>query len=114
MTTKDSSLTYQDGNLKPIADIYGDRLESLCQIEKFAILVDIASWGDHCCGYAEEDWLSFGEFMPIHGTTSEAYDAYDLLTNPACDWANPAYAMPLVIAIAHQIAEGIYLPEDAE
>lgn len=113
--TKDSLLTYQDGNLAPIAAKYGDYLESLCLIEKFAILADIGAWGDQCCGYEEDAWDSFGEFMASEcSTTPEEYDAYRLLTNPACDWTNPVHAMPLVVAIAHQIAEGIYLPEDAE
>ncbi len=112
--TQNSLLTYQDGNLAPIAEIYGYYLEKLCLVEKFAILADIAAWGDQCCGYEEEAWGSFGEFMANHGTTSEDYDAYGLLTNPACDWTNPVHAMPLTIAIGHQIAEGIYLPEDAE
>ena len=58
MASKDSLLTYQNGDLANIAELFGDRLQSLCLIEKFA--------------------------------------------------------MPLTVAIAHQIAEGIYLPEDAE
>jgi hypothetical protein len=114
MATKDSLLTYQDGNLAKIAAIYGDRLQSLCLVEKFAILTDIGAWGDQCCGLEETDWSSFGEFMTEHGETSEDYDAHGLLTHPDCDWIDPKFAMPLVAAIAHQIAEGIYLPEDAE
>ena len=114
MATKESQITYQSSDLAPIAELYGDYLESLCLVEKFAILSDIAAWGDRCCGCEEEDWDSFGEFMPIHGTTSEAYDAYGLLTDAACDWTNPIHAMPLVLAIANQISEEIYLPEDAE
>ena len=42
MATKDSLLTYHDGRLAQIAAIYGDYLESLCLIEKFSILTDIA------------------------------------------------------------------------
>ena len=52
--------------------------------------------------------------MAEHGETSEDYDAHGLLTHADCDWIDPKFAMPLVVAIAHQIAEGIYLPEDAE
>ena len=114
MTSKNSLLTYHDGRLANIAAIYGDYLESLCLIEKFAILTDIAAWGDQCCVCNEDDWSSFGEFMAEHGETSEDYDAHGLLTHADCDWIDPKFAMPLVVAIAHQIAEGIYLPEDAE
>ncbi len=112
--TQNSLLTYQDGNLAPLAEIYGYYLEKLCLVEKFAILADIAAWGDQCCGSYEDAWTSFGEYMASGcSTTSEDYDAYRLLTNPACDWTNPVHAMPLVLAVCHQIAEGIYLP-DAE
>ena len=114
MTSQNSLLTYHDGRLANIAAIYGDYLESLCLIEKFSILADIAAWGDQCCGYEEDAWSSFGEFMAEHGETSKDYDAHRLLTHPDCDWANPVHSMPLVIAICHQIAEGIHLPEGAE
>ncbi len=114
MTSKNSLLTYQDGSLAPIAELYGDYLEKLCLVEKFAILADIAAWGDQCCGYEEEDWFSFYEFMDGHGSCCEDYDAYQLLTHPTCDWTDPVHAMPLVLAVCHQIAEGIYAPEDSE
>ena len=114
MTSQNSLLTYHDGRLANIAAIYGDYLESLCLIEKFSILTDIAAWGDQCCGHYEKEWSSFGEFMAEHGETSEDYDAHGLLTHPDCDWTNPVHSMPLVIAICHQIAEGIHLPEGAE
>ena len=114
MTSKNSLLTYHDGRLAQIAGIYGDYLESLCLIEKFAILADIAAWGDQCCVHNGDNWSSFGEFMAEHGETSEDYDAHGLLTHPDCDWKNPIHSMPQVIAICHQIAEGIYLPEVAE
>ena len=114
MPSDNSSLTYHDGNLANIADLYGDNLESLCLVEKYAILKDIANWGDQCCEFQEPDWSSFGEFVGAWGDTPKEYDAHGLLTHPDCNWTDPAYAMPLVAAIAHQIAEGIYLPEDAE
>jgi len=114
MTSQNSLLTYHDDNLANIAAIYGDYLESLCLIEKFAMLTNIGAWGGQCCGHHETDWSSFGEFMAEHGETSKDYDAHGLLTHPDCDWTNPVHSMPLVIAICHQIAEGIYLPEGAE
>ena len=114
MASKNSSLTYQDSKLAEIAELFGDQLESLCLIEKYAILKDIANWGDQCCTYDREDWSSFGEYMGAWGDTSKDYDAYELLRHRDCNWADPISAMPLTVAIAHQIAEGIYLPEDAE
>ena len=114
MASTNSFITLQDDRLTAVAAIYGDCLESLCLVEKYAILADIAAWGDQCCSYNEEDWSTFGQFVGAWGSTSKDYDAYGLLTHPECDWTDPVYAMPLVVAIAHQIAEGIYLPEDAE
>ena len=114
MSNNNSSLTYHDGNLSNIAELFGDRLQSLCLVEKYAILRDVANWGDQCCGYDKEEWSSFGEFVGAWGDTPKDFDAYSLLTHPDCNWTDPVYAMPLVTAIAHQIAEGIYLPEDAE
>ena len=92
--TKNSLLTYHDGKLANIAAIYGDSLESLCLVEKFAILKDIANWGDQCCEFEESDWSSFGEFVGAWGSTPKDYDAHGLLTHPDCNWTDPVYAMP--------------------
>lgn len=114
MATKDSLLTYQDADLAGIAAIYGDRLEKLELQEKFAVLGEISKWGEHCAGLPESDWSSLGEFFSEHGEVYEDWDAFALLKHADIDWVDPKFAMPFVIAIAHQIAEEIYLPGEAE
>ena len=106
MTTKNSLLTYHDGKLAQIAAIYGDYLESLCLIEKFSILTDIAAWGDQCCVYNEDDWSSFGGFMAEHGETSEDYDAHGLLTHADCDWTNPVHSIRWSLRSAIKLLKG--------
>ncbi|KAM3113042.1 hypothetical protein [Phormidesmis sp. 146-33] len=113
MVTKNSLLTYQDGHLKEIASLWGDRLERLTLVEKFWILRSIAEWGESCHGLEEADWYNFHGFIEDHSDLPES-DALDLMLDRACNWTSPVFAMPLVIAIANQIAEGIYQAEEEE
>jgi hypothetical protein len=94
-----------------IANLYHEELAKLTLTELAWTLKDIAIWTESCSGMEREDWDSFKTHVEDFSECLDS-DALDLMLSR--NWEHPEDAFGLIVAIAYQISEGLYQPDENE
>lgn len=110
--SKDSIPTYYDSRLHDACDTYGSVFESFTLTEKFNILTAIGMWGEYCD--QQQTQMPLGGYMRQFCPVRDDTDAYDMLCELSNIYPQARDAMGLVLAVASQISEGIWLASNAE